>query len=271
MRLGFEVSFKMGGQSKTHINISRLLAQCESMAAHAQHKERKVDWRLAKYVKYLKKQIDLLTSDENTKPDGDIIREYKRKVEFLEDIVQADKVENPLERTLVCQHLLPGTVVSSTTESSEEEFEKLKTASLHLQVKGKHHNDLRKELFGGHDNTSLRNRKGREDDTTKDIDDIIKHHHAMQEKAAEDMIQMAIAMKQNSLVASEIIKKDNVELERSSKVVEHNAKKLQTESERLEELNKRKCSWTIWIMLTVVSLVFLGMIVFVKLFRKRKP
>jgi len=262
----------MAGQSKTHINICRLLTQCEALASKAQHGGNKVDWRLSKYLKYLKKQIDILVDEENVKPDADVIREYKHKVGFLEDIVQADKVENPLERTLVCQHLLPGTVVSSAAESSEKEFEKLRTKSLHLQVKGKHHNDLRKELFG-EQTSDLRRRKGKlEDESTKDnIDDIIKHHHAMQEKAAEEMIRMAKAMKHNSLVASDIIKKDNVELERSTKVVEHNAKKMQTESERLEELNKRKCSWTIWIMLIVVCIVFITMIIFVKISRKRKP
>ena len=81
---------------------------------------------------------------------------------------------------------------------------------------------------------------------------------------------MAKAMKHNSMVASDIIKNDNIELERSVKVVEHNAKKMQTESERLEELNKRKCSWTIWIMLIIVCVAFVNMIIFIKITKKRK-
>lgn len=53
-------------------------------------------------------------------------------------------------------------------------------------------------------------------------------------------------------------------------MVEHNVKKMKTESDRLEELNKRRCSWTIWIMLVIVCIVFINMIIFVKLFKKRK-
>ena len=50
--------------------------------------------------------------------------------------------------------------------------------------------------------------KGGEGDTTEEsIDDIIKHHQAMQEKAAEEMIRMAKTMKHNSMAASDMIKK----------------------------------------------------------------
>lgn len=49
-----------------------------------------------------------------------------------------------------------------------------------------------------------------DESTTKDnIDDIIKQHHDMQEKVAEEMIRMAQSMKHNSLVARDIIKADN--------------------------------------------------------------
>jgi len=259
----------MTRQSKTQINVSRLIVQCEAMASKAQQKGGKVDWRLSKYLKYLEDQLDCLVTDKKGKPD-DTIREFKHKVDFLKDIVKADKVENPLEKTLICQHLLPETVVSSSSASSEEEFQNLKTKELHLQVKGKHHNDLRQQLFG--ENDQLRKRRGakEEDSTADNIDEIIKHHEAMQEKVAEEMIRMAQAMKHNSLIARDIIKKDNSELERSTKVVDHNVKKMQTESERLEELNKRKCSWTIWIMLVIVCIVFINMIIFVKFFKKRK-
>ena len=38
----------MGGQSRTEVNLQRLLRHCETMATEAQHKEAKVNWRLAK-------------------------------------------------------------------------------------------------------------------------------------------------------------------------------------------------------------------------------
>jgi len=40
----------MGRQSRTEINLQRLLRHCETMATESQHKETKVNWRLAKYL-----------------------------------------------------------------------------------------------------------------------------------------------------------------------------------------------------------------------------
>lgn len=50
-----------------------------------------------------------------------------------------------MERTLLCQHLLPSSVISSSSHSIEND---LVTKELHLQAKTKHQKDLRKELFG---------------------------------------------------------------------------------------------------------------------------
>jgi len=54
-----------------------------------------------------------------------------------------------------------------------------------------------------------RSRSDDGDSTTKDsIDEIIKQHHEMQEKVAEEMILMAQSMKQTTLRSREIIQKD---------------------------------------------------------------
>ncbi|XP_057309915.1 vesicle transport protein USE1-like [Hydractinia symbiolongicarpus] len=253
----------MGKSSRKEINIRRLLAQCEVMASDCQHNECKIDWRLAKYLKHLDKEIEALKKDQMNPPTTDVVRDYERKVEFLKGIVKADEVDDPLERTLLCHHLLPSTVISGEQSCGSH------TKELHLQVKGKHQKELRQQLFGGED--ALRKRKVHESSTTKDnISHIIKQHHDMQEKVAEEMIKMAISMKENSLAARDIIQTDNQELERATKVTESNYKKLKTESDRLEELNKKTCSCTIWIMLAIVCVVFINMIIFIKFFPKRK-
>ena len=59
-------------------------------------------------------------------------------------------------------------------------------------------------------------------------------------------------------------------LEQSTKIVEKNSGKLKTESDRLDEINKKRCSWGIWIMLVIVCIVFINMIIFIKFFPKRK-
>jgi hypothetical protein len=45
--------------------------------------------------------------------------------------------------------------------------------------------------------------------TEESLDTVLEHHQNMQEKIAEEMIQMAQNLKHNSLVASNILKKDN--------------------------------------------------------------
>ena len=45
--------------------------------------------------------------------------------------------------------------------------------------------------------------------TEEGLDTVLEHHQNMQEKIAEEMIQMAQNLKHNSMVASNILKKDN--------------------------------------------------------------
>ena len=47
-----------------------------------------------------------------------------------------------------------------------------------------------------------------EESTENNIDEIIKQHHEIQEKVAEEMIQMTKSMKQTTLRSRDIIKKD---------------------------------------------------------------
>ena len=47
-----------------------------------------------------------------------------------------------------------------------------------------------------------------DDKTDEGLDAVLEHHQNMQEKIAEEMIQMAQNLKHNSLVASNILKKD---------------------------------------------------------------
>lgn len=58
--------------------------------------------------------------------------------------------EDPLERILLCQHLLPTSVISNTQREEDQDGERKETTTkgLHLQMKGKHQKDLRKQLLG---------------------------------------------------------------------------------------------------------------------------
>lgn len=47
-----------------------------------------------------------------------------------------------------------------------------------------------------------------DNNTEESLDAVLEHHQNTQEKIAEEMIQMAQNIKHNSLVASNILKKD---------------------------------------------------------------
>jgi len=54
----------------------------------------------------------------------------------------------------------------------------------------------------------LRQRKVSKVSSGEDLDILLRHHHAMQEKIAEDMLSLARNLKEQSHLASTIIKRD---------------------------------------------------------------
>lgn len=61
-------------------------------------------------------------------------------------------------------------------------------------------------------NSSLRFERGLvldERQSAAELDAVLQHHHNLQEKLAEDMLNLARNLKNNTLVAQNIIKQDN--------------------------------------------------------------
>lgn len=46
-------------------------------------------------------------------------------------------------------------------------------------------------------------------ESTAELDAVLQHHHSLQEKLAEDMLNLARNLKNNTLAAQNIIKQDN--------------------------------------------------------------
>jgi len=225
------------------------------------------------YLEALQVQLQEMGNEKN-KLGSDILREYKRKVDFLQGVVQAEKLPTTELRVRYCQQLIPvSTNLANDASRGREKISKDISKEVHLQSKGRYHREMRKELLGSDEsNKDLRQRRGRsefEEATQENIDDILKHHHEAQEKIAEEVIRMAQSMKHTSIVASNIIKADTETLDKSTKLVDTNFQKLKKESDRLEEMNNRRCSWWLWIMLIIVCIVFFMMILFIKFFPVR--
>lgn len=187
-----------------------------------------------------------------------------------------------------------------------------------------------------------------------ELEAVLQHHHNLQEKLADDMLNLARNLKNNTLAAQNIIKQDNqvsgqrrqsvhtaVNTERCTQMIlffgkincyifcsrvsvllshrvvlfglvlgffctivcfvfvslalprastrwhkktsnltmnpsqtlgqsmrqaDMNMEKLKTESERLEQHTKKSINWLLWLMLILVSFIFISMILFIRIF-----
>ncbi|KAI9520498.1 SNAP receptor use1 [Dissostichus eleginoides] len=251
--------------SRLEINFIRLLSRCESIASE---KRGEAEWRLEKYVGALEEMMVALRKSVS-KPTAELLTEYTRKVDFLKGLLEADKLSSTTEKALANQFLAPG----RTPTIANERMPVSKT--VHMQTKARCTGEMRDELLGtglsgkGMSENELRNRRGvpmDERQSAAELEAVLQHHHNLQEKLAEDMLNLARNLKNNSLAAQNIIKQDNQTLSQSMRQADLNFEKLKTESERLEQHTKKSVNWLLWLMLILVSFSFISMILFIRIF-----
>lgn len=129
----------------------------------------------------------------------------------------------------------------------------------------KYNRDLRKELFDGDEIGGLRKRVA--NDSSENME---KYYDNIQEKLSEEMISLTRNLKEQTLTASKIIKKDTDVLTKSAKMAHTNVGSLEKESKKLDEHNKRACKCWLWIMIGVVIAIFINMVIFMKIMKKSK-
>nr|XP_049585185.1 vesicle transport protein USE1 [Syngnathus scovelli] len=248
--------------SRLEINFVRLLSRCESMASE---KRGETEWRLEKYVGALEEMLVAMRKSMS-KPTPEVLTEYTRKVDFLKGLLEAEKLSSPTEKALANQFLAPGRTPTIANERMAA------TKTVHMQTKARCTGEMRDELLGtglSLKETDLRNRRGvplDEQQSAAELDAILQHQHNLQEKIAEDMLNLARNLKNNTLAAQSIIKQDNQTLGQSMHQADVNFEKLKTESERLEQHAKKSVNWLLWLMLILVSFTFISMILFIRLF-----
>ncbi|CAI5639494.1 vesicle transport protein USE1 [Oreochromis niloticus] len=248
--------------SRLEINFIRLLSRCESLASE---KRGETEWRLEKYVGALEEMLVALRKSLS-KPTPEVLAEYTRKVNFLKGTLEAEKLSSPTEKALANQFLAPGRTATMANERMSV------TKKVHTQTKARCTGEMRDELLGtgssGKDG-DLRNRRCfplDERQSAAELDAVLQHHHNLQEKLAEDMLNLARNLKNNTLAAQNIIKQDNQTLSQSMRQADLNFEKLKTESERLEQHTKKSVNWLLWLMLILVSFTFISMILFIRIF-----
>ncbi|XP_010865405.1 vesicle transport protein USE1 isoform X3 [Esox lucius] len=245
--------------TRLEINFVRLLSRCESIASE---KRGETEWRLEKYVGALEEMLVALRKSPS-KPTVEVMTDYTRKVDFLKGLLEAEKLSGT-EKALANQFLAPGRTPTITSERMPA------TKTVHMQTKARCTGEMRNELMAtglpnkGNSETDLRNRR----QSAAELDAVLQHHHNLQEKLAEDMLNLARNLKNNTLVAQNIIKQDNQTLSQSMRQADTNFEKLKVESERLEQHTKKSVNWFLWLMLILVSFVFISMILFIRIFPK---
>ncbi|XP_023126768.1 vesicle transport protein USE1 [Amphiprion ocellaris] len=249
--------------SRLEINFVRLLSRCESIASE---KRGEAEWRLEKYVGALEEMLVALRKNPS-KPTPEVLTEYTRKVDFLKGLLEAEKLSSATEKALANQFLAPGRTPTIANERMPA------TKTVHMQTKARCTGEMRDELLGtglsGKGTSDLRNRRGLpldERQSAAELDAVLQHHHNLQEKLAEDMLNLARNLKNNTLAAQNIIKQDNQTLSQSMRQADLNFEKLKTESERLEQHTKKSVNWLLWLMLILVSFTFISMILFIRIF-----
>ncbi|KAL2089838.1 hypothetical protein ACEWY4_014526 [Coilia grayii] len=251
--------------SRLEINFIRLLSRCESIASE---KRGETEWRLEKYVGALEEMLVALRKSPS-KPTPEVLTDYTRKVDFLKGLLEAEKLSSTAEKALANQFLAPG----RTPTICNERMPASKT--VHIQAKARCTGEMRNELMGlGPSDTDssesdLRQRRVvplDERQSAAELDAILQHHHNLQEKLAEEMLNLARNLKNNTLAQQNIIKQDNQTLSQSMRQADVNFEKLKTESERLEQHAKKSVNWFLWLMLILVSFTFISMILFIRIF-----
>ncbi|KAM6331914.1 LOW QUALITY PROTEIN: vesicle transport protein USE1 [Alca torda] len=232
--------------TRLELNLMRLLSRWRGAGGGAAGPPRSGGWR--------------------SKPAPELLNEYSRKVDFLKAL-EAEKLSSSTEKALANQFLTPGHPTTTKERTPA-------TKTVHLQTKARCTGKMRSELLGtdplavdDSEELNIRKRKGLASDEKQSAVelDAVSHHQDMQEKLAEEMLSLARNLN-NTLAAQNVINKINQTLSHSLRMADQNFEKLKDESDRLEQHAKKSVNWLLWIMLIVVCFIFIGMILFIRIF-----
>ena len=131
--------------------------------------------------------------------------------------------------------------------------------------------ETRSELLGSQwDENDVRLRKKPSSKTDEDVLDdetveaILSRHNAMQERVAEEMLELARNLKQTTLTAGELIRRDDQVLDKANECAANNYEKLAKETERVSNTKPLGCQWWLFFLLGVVVLLFMWVVLLIR-------
>ncbi|XP_047471527.1 vesicle transport protein USE1-like [Penaeus chinensis] len=205
------------------------------------------------YIGWLQEKIPELEKSPNA-PNEETLKHYKRQVDFLRGVIEAEKCTKVLDSGTATQMIPHGPATTSDHTVTQQ---------IHQRTQAKTTNRLRQDLLGldPDGESELHQRKGAYggDVSADDFQRKMLNDEQKREKMVEDMIIMTREWKEQSKIANKIIKKDIDALDKSSKVADSNQTHLKVEANRLAEYNKRACNFWIWIMIIIVCFTFIAL------------
>eukprot|EP00088_Acartia_fossae_P068830 TRINITY_DN8809_c0_g1_i1.p1 TRINITY_DN8809_c0_g1~~TRINITY_DN8809_c0_g1_i1.p1 ORF type:complete len:264 (-),score=57.36 TRINITY_DN8809_c0_g1_i1:87-878(-) len=254
-------------KTRNEINLSLLLDKTTELANNSQCIEE--EWRLPKFVSAAEEMYSNLPElPDPAAPSSDERLQYHNQLLFLQtlvknvksvsfsDSISEDKVdanENVKKSVLLPQ----GPAFTRDTMSKQ----------IAQKAAERAHQSQREQLFGKQNSDNVG-----QDFKQQDLDKLLAMHRDEQEKIAEEMISMTKRLKEQSMVAQTIIKEDTDRVDRINRKADENLSKLENEGGRISKLASRwNCRCWIWLAMFIVLLTFVGMVLLMKLFKKKIP
>jgi len=254
--------------NKIEINFKRLLKRCEQLAAesHTDYFIKNVD-SYKTYLEVLNQQLAVLSkpNSEYTGPAQDVLNEYTRKIKFLTDILNEDKLMAASET----RNFNKAQNLSSIEHNSEMEVKMRATQRLQKSNKAKLFEKGSPSDQSKPDSSLLRRHPFNAEEEPDDVfmGEYLANERYQQEQLTSDMADLAQNLKDNSLQMQEILKKDLKTIGKVSQLQETNMQKITIENHRIKQQIRSAKNTTCanCLVLLLVCAVFMATIFFIKL------
>lgn len=255
-------SSKVPARSRLEVNFLRVFHETQQMAGGARTK----DWTFEKQVEWLEVKLPELEKSPCA-PGPDVVQAYRRQLQLLKAVLEADKTSSQPEATPA---LLPGGAAVAPPSAAPRPGAPDPASStsnlgqhIHHRTQAQLTHRLRRQLLGT---------PGSESETAADAgaNEQLETDERRRERLLDDMLSLTRQWKDQSLVAGQVIKKDLQALDGSSTLADSNESRLKAEADRLAAFNKRACNCWVWLVLLLVCFAFISMVLFIKIFPKRR-
>ncbi|XP_055376208.1 vesicle transport protein USE1 [Condylostylus longicornis] len=230
--------------AKLEVDIRILLTNCEELS-----KDESNFWRLKKFIKSLDTMIYEL-KDTETYSSLSSLSDYYNRLQELKTITNYQEASEN-KKILSKSKLKQG-----ASNDLIREVNQIKSS--------KKLSDLRKELLDEDD--GLRKRTNLQNEG---MDQTMKYYSNVQEKITEDMLALTRSLREQTATANQIIKKDTETISQSSHISDKNYDSLAKESEILQHHSSRACNCWKWLMIVSVIIIFIFMVLFMRIMKKK--